>query len=480
MITFEQENQKQSKMLRDDREIITLDLLSSSITNKFYIITNFITRLSENFGSEFDDWLENFIIEYCNSEERFKVYEKNVSYIKYYVDQYIENSDIDFSKFVDESKVKKNSIYFSIEDIKLIIKVSSYLKIYTLFSNSKNLKLNQTLHRKAYNKLFDEIFETDIIDKIFTIIRTKTFRYKLTDKYMWDYIKTVQCKSIDYYVIEIFNFIMNQILVMCEETRNPITYFIGVVDESVKWFLRSVYKGSIIYNDSISTEDIQGINVNNLRTYSYNDTIGRLKGISYEYIYEEIERGSIYKFNKNENETITEFQNRVSEIEYVSPLSECLIYPLLSRATDIPYNHFKTLSAEHSAIISLFVKHILKKVFNNNEYKSLFDLLEYYPTSKPSVATTYKIKNTDYFVKVQNDIKNFFGFQTKILPYDIIRHFVGRVSRIGFKSVMNGRELTGVPLSQVESEMVLFYTNFFAGNLDDKISQFSDRLYSHF
>jgi len=85
---------------------------------------------------------------------------------------------------------------------------------------------------------------------------------------MWQYIKNVQGKDIDSHVIDIFNFIMNHILILCEEDKNPITYFVGVIDESVKWFLRSVYKGSTIY-------DIQGINTDNLKTYSYNDTLGR-------------------------------------------------------------------------------------------------------------------------------------------------------------------------------------------------------------
>lgn len=484
MIKFNEKNKKQVKIFNDDREIITLNLISSSLTNKFEIISSFIEKLSENFGNEFDTWFENFILEYSNSSERYKVMSDNICYIHKYVDEYIDNCDIDFTKFVDESKVKKNSIFFSVDEIKRIIKLSCYLKLYSIISNTKDLKLNQRLHKKAYNEICLNIHDTEIVNKIFQIIKTKTFRYKLTDKYMWDYIKMIQGKSIDYYVIEIFNFIMDQILVLCQENRNPITYFIGVVDESVKWFLRSVYKGSIVYNDSVSTEDIQGININNLKTYSYNDTIGRLKGISYEYIYEEIEKGSVYKFktkNETENETVTRFQHRISNIEFISPTTEFVVYPILSKITDIPFTHFKALSPEHAAVLSVFTKKLLLKQFRGeHNYPSLFELLDHYPLKKPVIATTYKIKDIETYIKIQNEINNFYGFKTKLLPSEIIRNFIGKISRINFENILNGQQLSGLQLSKIEKDVLIFYSFYFSGFFNDRFDKMAEELYSYF
>ena len=90
---------------------------------------------------------------------------------------------------------------------------------------------------------------------------------------------------------------MNHIIILCEENKNPITYFVGVIDESVKWFLRSVYKGTIVYDDEISTEDIHGTHINNLRSYSFNDTLGRLKSIAFEKIYEKLDHENIMTIN---------------------------------------------------------------------------------------------------------------------------------------------------------------------------------------
>ena len=139
----------------------------------------------------------------------------NIDFIKKFSDEYIlKFRNIDFDKFVDVSKAKKNSILFSVDEVGKIIRLSGYLKIYSILSNAENLKLDSRLHKKVYSLLSSDI-SPDLVYKIFNIIKTKTFKYSYTDRYMWEYIKTVQCKTIDNHVIEIFNFIMDSILVLC-------------------------------------------------------------------------------------------------------------------------------------------------------------------------------------------------------------------------------------------------------------------------
>lgn len=472
MIRFEQKEQKTWQILYDKTAVVNLNLVSSSVTNKFSIITTFVENISKVFGKDFDQWFLQFFVDYYKNEERkFSLVIENAPKLKSFVDEYISSRGIDFSQFVDESKAKKSSILFSAVEIEKIIRLSGYLKLYAIFSNSEGLKLDQKLHRKVYNELATEVIDSDVVFKIFNVIKTKTFRYNLTDRYMWDYIKMIQCKSIDVHVIEIFNFIMNSILILCEEDRNPITYFIGVIDESVKWFLRSVYKGSIIYDDSVSTEDIHGLNVNNLKTYAYNDTLGRLKGVAYERIYEILEEASSITFGGDgSDQTITEFQNRVSNVKYISPLCECLVFPVLSKLANIPYNHFKTLSPEHAIVLSVYAQHLLTEVFVG-EYRNMFSLLNFYPSDTPSPVTTYKLKAVHDHINKQNELKDFFGFDEKIVPYDILSYFVGRISRINFYNVWDGKRLVGIPLSKIELDMISFYTLFFAGRFEKEMEQ---------
>jgi len=485
MIRFSLIEDKKLSIFRDAQEnkILTINLVSSTITNKFFIVTTFIENVSKTCAG-FDDWFCNFLEEYTNMVEKYPVIEKNIPNLKKYVDQYLKQRNIDLEQFVDESKAKKSSILFSVDEIEKIIKLSCYLKIYSLFSNSSNLKLDQRLHKKVYNELASEVLNSEVVNKIFNIIKTKTYRYNLTDKYMWDYIKMVQCKTIDVHIIEIFNFIMNSILILCEEDRNPIIYFVSVVQESINWFLRSVYKGQIVYDDTISTEDIHGSNVDNLKTYAYNDTLGRLKGVAFEQIYDNLERSSILTFPTSQETTtdksIVEFQNRLSKVEFISPLCDTLVYPVLANITLIPYLHFKTLSADHSIVLSVYTQNLLRKVFKITEYKNLFSLLSYYPKKDISVATTYKVKSMEDFIKTSQSVDNFFGFQSKLLFGNMLGYFIGRISRVNFVNIFDGTELAGVPLSKIETEMIQFYTMLFAGKFNEEFDKMKKLLYQDF
>ena len=480
MLKIEQQGPKEWLVVTEKHEPIKLFLSPSSVTNKFYIVTKFIERVAEHHGEGFSDWFVELLTVSQDENKRHYIMLNNISTIKKYADEYLDAQGIDYSQFVDKTKAKKNSILFEAEEIKEIIKLSNYLKIYSVISNNENLRLGRALHTKVYNQFASEITESEIIRKIYDVIKTKTFRYNLTDRFMWEYIKNIQGKDIGIHVIEIFNFIMNNILVLCEETKNPITYFVGVIDESVKWFLRSVYKGSIVYDDSISTEDIQGINTDNLKTYSYNDTLGKLKSIAYEKIYELLQRQSSVTMEKEEDdEYIISFHERAAEINYISPLSETLVYPVLSQMTNIPYQHFRTLSPEHSAVISVYMQALFRRVFGTN-YKELFSLLNYYPLKSPSISTTYKIKSIHEYLNTQQETKNFFGFNIKLLPHTLLCHYIGRVSRVDFCDLLTGKKLGGIPLSKIEGNMIKFYTLLFAGELKEKIDEMTKYMNADF
>ena len=461
-------------------EPIKLMLSPSSVTNKFFIVTKFLERVAEHCGEGFGDWFVSLLTNCEDENLKTKAVVDSIPIIKGFVDDYLDAKEFDYSQFVDVTKIKKNSILFQPEEIEKILRLSCYLKVYSVISNNEKLKLGAKLHRDVYNKLAIEIVETDIVRKIYDVIKTKTFRYNLTDRFMWEYIKNVQGKDIGIHIIEIFNFIMNNILVLCEEDKNPITYFVGVIDESVKWFLRSVYKGSIVYDDSIATEDIQGINTDNLKTYSYNDTLGRLKGIAYEKIYQLLQKESTMTMEKVEDdEFIVTFHERASAINYISPLCETLVFPLLSKMTNIPYHHFKTLSPEHAAVLSVYMQTLFRKIFGT-EYKHMVALLNFFPLRSPSISTTYKIKSVHDYIQIQQETMNFYGFNTKILPHSLLCHYVGRVSRVEFCDLLSGNKMGGIPLSKIEQDMIRFYTLFFSGKLENEILEMTKLMNADF
>jgi hypothetical protein len=300
---------------------------------------------------------------------------------------------------------------------------------------------------------------------------------------MWEYIKNVQGTGIGFHIIKIFNFIMNNILILCEEDKNPITYFVGVIDESVKWFLRSVYKDSIIYDDTISTENIQGINIDNLKAYSYNDTIARINQIAFKEVFTEIENLSIRNMAKKKvdvDQFHIKLKEQKSRIKYISPLTETLVYPILSKMTGIPYQHFKTLSPPQAAFISKYIQKLLIKVFGS-DYEKTFNLLEYYPEIRPSVSTTYILKANNYYLDLRNEVEDFFGFKLKTgIPHKFICHFIGRIPRTKFVKLVDGTSMGGIPLTTIEKEVTHFFVNLFAGNLDSKIKKMTKLMNADF
>ena len=481
MLNFFSDDKKIFTLTHDvesvERKSIELNLISSSITNKYNIIISFVNSLSEKYGSEFDSWFVNFLVDFENNpDDRFQIMTDNIVHIKRFCSGYLQEKNYDFSEFVSAKKAKKGTILFSEEEIHKIILISMYLKVYSFIFNNSDFKVPHAIHKKIYNQLISEVLDTEIISKIFDIVKTKTYRYSITDKYMWEYVKMVQCKTIDMHVIELFNFITNSILVLCEEDKNPIIYFTTVIDESMKWFLRSIYKSSIIYEDSVSTENLNSLVISNLNTYSYNDTLGRLKGLAYENLYKKVEHTFLLDFSDESvsrvDDKIVEIQERLKNIQYISPLAECLTYPILSKVTKIPYEYFKTLSFGDSCVLSVYLFDIFKRIPElKNNYKNIFSILECYPTKQPSLSTTYTLKRVQEYINIFNESKSaFFGFQTKILPYNILSFFVGRIIRTNFINIETGAKLSTLQTSKFEDEFINLYHLIFSDNFSKELN----------
>jgi hypothetical protein len=185
-----------------------------------------------------------------------------------------------------------------------------------------------------------------------------------------------------------------------------------------------------------------------------------------------IEKPVILLFEKEteSDKSLIELHERLSKVNNISPLCECLVYPILSTITGVPYNHFKTISPEHSVLLSFYVQGLMKKVFKT-EYKNIISLLNYCTDSQPALVTTYKMKAVHDYLNIANELKNFYGFNTKIIPHKIISYFIGRISRVKFIDIFGGKELAGIPLSKIEQEMIQFYTSLFAGNLNDDFAK---------
>jgi hypothetical protein len=470
----------------ENSESIKIDLISSSVTNKFGIVVEFVERMIAH-DPEFGPWFFKWLGDCSSKDPRLNSRSfSEIDTIKAFVNRYVDSLELNLDAFVDASKAKKNSIFFTVANIDSILRLSSYLKVYSFILNALPSKQDEkteevsfslypgtTRHREIYNTLARKVISSDVTSKIFDVIKTRTFKYNMSDKFMWEYIKTLHGKDMNVHIIETFNFIMNNIIILCEETKNPIVYFVSVIEESIKWFLKSVYRGTIVYDDTIATQDIHGIHVNNVMSFSYNDTLARLKIIASDYATKEMENSNRIKM-VDENQRLIDFVTVLKEIEWVSPLAQCLVYPVLSKITDVTYIHFNTLSPDHAAPITYYMHSLFKKVFKGT-YREIFSLLDYYPTKQPSIYTTYKIKDYDFFNSTFRKYESFFGFNNTQVFFEFLCFHVGRIARVNWKHLITGENKDGgLPMAVIEKEMIDFYVRYFSGNLNDEINKLQE------
>ncbi len=455
-----------TKLNSDEKTLITdLDLIFSPITNKFHKLIEFLEDSSIKLGQEYDEWFIKLVNDYKNSDCDSIVIKQNISQLKTWCDKYLDILDINFDNYINRSKISKNSIFFDAEEIKRIIKTSNYLKIYFILAQDIDMKLINKAHKEIYNELIDDINNNNIIYKLFKIVSSKTFEYNFSDKHMWEFIKTIYCKTTDMHIFSIFNFLMNNILVTCSPESNPIPYLIAVIDESIKWILKNNYKEAIIYSEGAShSQDIYTIaGKDNLESYSYNDTLGKLLIISYN----QLEKLGI--------DDLDSFKTTMDNLKEISLFANYITYPLLSKILDIPYRHFMTLTATNSYLLNILMYQLLSDDFKK-EYSVLTKMLLYYNTQKPILKTTYKVKNIDVFTKT---IDTFLGFKNIHTPYDIYSNILGRISRNSYQSFVNNENIINFSLIKLESDIIRFYNKFFGNqleNLYDELRNKIDRL----
>jgi len=462
MIKFNETGKRKYQILDMDGEldkdnidpqniVVELDLLFSPITNKFFRLTEFVEDCSDKLGIDFDNWYKKMIYDYKNAGYDYSIIRNNIPMLKNFCDQYLELRGINFEDYINRSKASKNSIFFDASEIKKIIQVSNYLKVYFSISQDAKMKLSNKFHKETYNALVETINENSIIYKLFKIVSSKTYEYNYTDRFMWDYIKTIYCKTTDMHVFSIFNFIMNNILVTCRVDSNPIPYLISVIDESIKWILKNIYKEAIIYSETVSTQDVYTIQgKDNLSSYAHNDTIGKLLIISYNHL------------ENIDIEKIEEFKNTLNGLKEISLFANYITYPILSKVLDIPYRHFMTLSVSNAYLLNLLLHYLLPDDFKE-KFSILSKMLLYYNKQKPILKTTYKVKNIDIFA---NTIGTFLDFKNISEPYDFYSSVVGKISRNSYSSFLDDKKIVNFPLAKLEIDIIKFYNDYFDGRLE--------------
>ncbi len=464
MINIKQNQKRNYTIFNDDKKIVDIELLFSPVSNKFNKIIETIEDISNKLGTEFDVFFSNYILEYIDNDKDTSFLLNKIDDLKNIADKYIDSLNIQFTNYVNREKSSKNSIFFDEEEIEKLIKCSTYLKLYFVICQDSELKTPINCHKEIYNTLIKDI-STEITFKLYRLVSGKTYKYNMSDKTMWDFLRLVHCKPTDMHVTAIFNLLMNNILVTCDTISNPIPYFNSVIDESIKWILNGVYKESVIYSDTINTEDIHTISgKDNLLSMSYNDTIGKLVLIASKHL----EHVGI--------EDINLFNDIVSNLKNHSLIAHYITYPIISKIFNIPYRYFKPVQIEHSYMLNILLYHYLPSDFKN-EMSLLCKLLLHYNTDKAVIKTTYKIKDTEYFF---NTFQKFMTFKNYMYAYDFYSEIIGKLIRNKYNDFVNNKEYATLQNHKLEVDVINFYNNYFNDNYTDMFDSMKIEIEKHF
>jgi len=464
MIKFKETGKRQYDIVsiedKNETVLVSLNLIFTPAINKYDKIYTFVENCSATLGKEFDDWFVQYITEFVKSNFDYIVIKKNINKMKEMTSKYIDSLGINFDDYINRDKISKHSIFFDAEEIKKIVLVSNYLKFYFTISHDNKMRLPTKFHKEIFKELVAPISECDILFKLFKIVSSKIYRYNISDSYMWDYIKMILCKTTDIYIVSTFNFIVNNILVACKPETNPIPFLISVIDESIQWMLRGVYKDAVIYSDAINTEDVYSLQgKDNLKSYAYNDSIGRIV---------------LKTYNALEGEGISDvkFNDAVKYKTEPSLFSTYITYPILCKVLEIPYRHFVTIPVEHGHLLNLMLHQILPNSFKD-KYPIIHNMLVHYNKEKSIVKTTYKIKNISHFTKT---LGTFMGFKNMTFVYNFYSSIVGKLARNTYVNFKSGKEITNFPLARLEQDIISFYNDYFDGRLNPIFEEIRNKI----
>ncbi len=448
----------------EPRTVKEMELIYAPGSNKYDNMLNFVEKCSEVLGQPFNDFYIGTIDSYLNSGMDVKIIQNAVPQIVSFCDEFIEKQNINFDDYIDESKKSKSSIFFDASEIKEIIKAACYLKVYYSLYKDMTMKISENFNREIFQNLVKNLTNSAIIIKLHKIVSSKTYEYNHTDKYMWEYIRNLCCKTPDMHITHIFNFIINYIIVTCEYDSNPIPYMISVIDESIKWILKSIYKESIIYSDTIATQDVAAVSgKDNLESYAHNNTVAALTVLAYQ---------SLENIFDSE-EKVEHFKSIIDTIKEPSVFAKYFTFPILSKITDIPYRHFNTLSISITYMLNILLYDLFRGSEWEQKYPNLIKILTYYNVQKPITKTTYKLKNIPQFTQ---SFKNFMGFKNLTAAYDIYSSIVGKINKNEYMNFMNGNTVPNFPALKMEEEITSFYNDFFSDNMNSMLDSLRERI----
>lgn len=447
---------------------LELNLLQYSLTNRFECVQELFEDI-DNLMDEFSEFLYDLLTEYINSSYNSYIILNNKEKIKDIAERYIELKNINFSKFVDRSKVTKTSILYDETDLKNIAITSTCLKIYSIFQYDETLKIPENINKQIYNYFVNECKEYGTADKIFQTIRSRSFRSSVTDRYMWELIKMTVLETPETNSMSVFNFFMTNLLSLLNVEQNPVYYIIKIADDSIRWMMCEIYREKIIYDETFGGPEDIGHVASREAFYLYccNDTVSKCVKISMSLLESE--------FNIDQDKFI-DIKDRLDNIKYLDPCMRLFTIPIISKVLEVPYKFLLTVPPKHILLLGTLI-YILSKDILDKQYPVLINFLLCYPDNHANyiVRSSYKLRDTDI---VMEDDTPLFGINSRKLKFDMISPICGilSASKKNLVSIIDGNNINKITYTDLEADCIDFYKKLYSNNLTNEFNKIQNRL----
>jgi len=456
------------------KKLLNLELKgATAITNKFEIVSDLISNICLTIP-EFSDWLSDLILDYIESDYNSEILLGTASEFLNMSEKYIDTLNVNFAGFTKIDKTTKTSIIFYESDNKAIAISSTCLKLYALFCYDIKLSLPENAHKKMYDDLVKPCIINNTANKMFQLIRSRIYRSSITDRYMWDLIKMAILETPESYVMKVFNFLMINMLCTLSPKQNPIPFLVSIIDDSIRWLMRTVYKDRIIYGEAFGgPDDIYGSSVSKESFYVYccNDSVGKAAKIGMSLLETE---------HMLTGDEFDQVRDRVDLLDILTPPMKLLILPIASKVFEIPYKYLLTCSPKHALLMGIFL-HYLSKDILDERFPIINEFLISYPTDIKSLSTRslYKTRNLEFIL---NDDTPIFGFAAKTFKWEVMNSICGvlSVSKKNLVSIIDGKILRKMSFFNLEHDVIQFFTLFYSNQLDSVFEQMRIKAESYF
>jgi hypothetical protein len=205
-----------------------------------------------------------------------------------------------------------------------------------------------------------------------------------------------------------------------------------------------------------------------LKRLADKNILNKLHEISFNYLAESYinQRKKIKNIEKIDIDVL---RYRINKINYISPFWEIILVPILSKSIGLNLKYLLKQSPKKVAVISFYLGHQLKSLFNQTFY-SFLDLSVYYPKSKVPESTKYRLKNISHFINStlkysMHDIHINWGSRIRLVR--LIEDFIGKMKTktANYSNILTGKHMGRIDFDQIEEKTIDYLDMYFLKNL---------------